>query len=100
MFEFEIQDLRHIRLRIGGWHFRTWRSAFTVLSRGYRSPEPIYTVEWEDVEGNSGGQLGAFYSLQVAEACRTQLVDAEGYTNLVINLIPVHTRLKDWELDR
>jgi hypothetical protein len=100
VFEFEIQDLRHIRLRIGRWHFRTWRSAFTVLPRGYRSPDAIYTVEWEDAEGNSGGQIGAFYSLQVAEACRAQLAEFEGRTNLVINLLPVHTRLEDWELDR
>lgn len=99
MFVFEVQDLRHIRVRIGRWHFRTWRSAFMVGPKGYRSPEAIYVVEWEDAEGNSIGQLGAFYSLQDAEACRAQL-EFEGRTNLVIYPIPVHTRLEDWEYDR
>ncbi len=70
------------------------------LPRGYRSPEAVYAVEWEDAEGNSGGQIGAFSSRQVAEACRTQLVEVEGRTDLVINLIPVHTQLEDWEFDR
>jgi len=70
-----------------------------TLPRGYRSPETIYAVEVHDGEDKSVGQLGAFFSVHVAESCRAQL-EAEGRTDLVINLIPVHARRDDWQFDR
>ncbi|MFD6163140.1 hypothetical protein ACFWF7_21935 [Nocardia sp. NPDC060256] len=99
MFEFAIQDVRHIRLRVGRWHFRTWRTWVMKLPRGYREPELVYSVEWYDEEGRSLGQLGAFFSMEMAEACVAQL-EAEGRTDLEINMIGVHTRLEDWQFDR
>jgi hypothetical protein len=68
------------------------------LPSGYRSPETIYAVEWRDEDDLSLGQIGAFFSLETAEACLAQL-EAEGRTDLVVNMIPVHSRLQDWEFD-
>jgi hypothetical protein len=99
VFEFEIQSPRRVRLRIGRWHFRTWRCWAMRLPNGYRSPESIYAVELHDEDDNSLGQLGAFFSLQAAEACMAQLA-AAGHTDVVVNVIPVHPRLQDWEFDR
>jgi hypothetical protein len=100
VFEFEVQDARHIRLRVGRWQFRTWRSRVMRLPNGYRPAEVCYAVELHDDEdGNSLGQVGAFFTLEAAEACLAQL-ESEGRTNLVINLIPVHLRLEDWQFDR
>jgi hypothetical protein len=66
------------------------------LPNGYRRPELTYAVELHDPEGKSLGQVGAFFSMEGAEACRAQL-ESEGRTDLVINQIPVHTRLEDWQ---
>src|SRR4051794_12227369 len=99
VFEFDVQSPRHVRLRIGRVHLRTWRSRFMLLPKGYRAPELVYSVEQQTGEGESVGQLGAFYSERAATRCRSQL-EAEGFTNLCINLIPVHVALDDWEFDR
>ena len=84
---------------VGHWHFRTWRSPFMRLPRGYRSPEPCYSVERYDAEGRSVAQFGAFFSMDAAEACLAQL-ESEGRTGLGINSIPVHVRIEDWQFDR
>ena len=69
------------------------------LPSGYRAPEAIYAVEWLDDDERSQGQIGAFFSEETAEACMAQL-QAEGRTDLVVNVIPVHSRLQDWQWDR
>ncbi|MEU1432103.1 hypothetical protein ABZ412_34055 [Nocardia sp. NPDC005746] len=99
MFEFAMQDLRHVRLRIGRWHFRTWSTWAIKLPNGYREPESVYAIEMLDKDDRSLGQLGAFISRETAEACVAQL-EAEGRTGVVINRIPVHSRLEDWQFDR
>jgi hypothetical protein len=70
------------------------------LPSGYREPEVIYTVEWHDEAGRSLGQAGAFFSLQAAEDCLSELGAGSGQSELVINMIPVHSRLADWCFDR
>ncbi|MEU9742615.1 hypothetical protein AB0E12_25870 [Micromonospora chersina] len=99
MFAIEIHGVRHVRMRVGRWHLRTWRSLVMILPKGYRSPELAFAVEETDEHGESLGQLGAFFSLHAAEACLSRL-ESEGFTNLHINMIPIHTRLDDWEFDR
>lgn len=99
MFEFEVQDLRHIRLRVGRWHFRTWRSWVMKLPKGYRGTEMVCVVEWHYGDDGSRAQLGAFFSEEEAQACMAQL-EAEGRGDLVVNYIAVHTRLEDWQFDR
>lgn len=96
----ELEIARHgLRLRVGRWHFRTWRSYVMKLPNGYRSPVPVYAVEFVDEDGDSF-QLGVFFDLEIAEACRAQL-EAEGrFPELSINYLAVHSRLKDWEWDR
>lgn len=69
------------------------------LPTGYRSPIPAYSVEVQTEEG-SAGQLGVFFNLNVAEACRTQLLTEGRFPELAINYMVVHSRLKDWEWDR
>ena len=100
VFEIAIQTPLRVRLRIGRWHFRTWRSWVTKLPRGYREPEMVYTVEWHDEEGRSLGQAGAFFSLQAAERCLAELRTGVGDGELVVNMIAVHSRLADWRYDR
>ncbi|MFC9692126.1 hypothetical protein ACFTSF_26485 [Kribbella sp. NPDC056951] len=99
MFEFAIEDPHRIRLRIGRWHFRTWPSWVLKLPSGYRAPELIYSGEWLDEDDKSYGQIGAFFSEEMAEACMARL-EAGGRTNLVVNAIAVHSRIQDWEWDR
>jgi cell division septation protein DedD len=70
-----------------------------ILPRGYRSPELAYAVEETDERGETPCQLGAFFSLDAAEACLARL-ESEGFNNLHINMIPIHERLDDWEFDR
>jgi hypothetical protein len=84
---------------MGRWHFRTWRTWVMKLPKGYRKPELFYAVELFGEDGRSSGQLAAFSSEQTAAACIAQL-EAEGWTDLAINMIPVHTRLEDWQFDR
>ena len=69
------------------------------LPKDYCSPEMVYAVEQENEEGESVGQLGAFFSEQAATRCQSRL-EADGFTKLHINLIPVHVGLEDWEFDR
>lgn len=69
------------------------------LPKGYRSPEVAYAVEQTDERGENLSQRAAFFTLQAAEECLSRL-ESEGFPNLHINLIPVHTRLDDWEFDR
>jgi len=69
------------------------------LPSRYRAPEAIYAVEWLDDDERSHGQIGAFFSMQTAETCMAQL-ETEGRTGLAINVVPVHSRLQDWQWDR
>ena len=70
------------------------------LPKGYQEQETIYAVEWNDEEGRSLGQAGAFFSLQAAEACLSELRAGSGGGELVINMISVHNRVADWRWDR
>ena len=98
MFELEVRDWRHIRLRIGRWHFRTWR-AFTVkLPSGYVRPELAYAVEQLDADDRSVAFLGAFVSEALAHACMAQL-ESRGWTDLIIHPFPLYARLEEWNFD-
>jgi hypothetical protein len=99
VFAIEIHGVRHVRLRVGRWHLRTWRPSVMILPKEYRSPEMAYAVEETDERGENLRQLGAFFSLPAAKACLSRL-ESEGLTNLHINMIPIHARLDDWEFDR
>lgn len=99
MFELEVQSLRRIRLRFGAWHFRTWRSYWMRLPKGYRSPEMIYEVVLLGEDDYVITQLGAFFDLRTAERCLAQY-DAERRDRMAINFVSVHSRLEDWEFNR
>jgi hypothetical protein len=100
MFELEIDSPTRMRLRLGRWHLRTWRTPFMLLPKGYRSPEPVFAVEIYDEEAEcSRGQLGVFFTEADAQACKAKL-EAEGRTEIVINYLGVHSSLRDWEFDR
>jgi len=100
MFEFQFDPPMRMRLRLGRWHVRTWRSRFMLLPMGYRSPELVFAVEryHEELEC-SRGQLGVFVEEADALACKRQL-EAEGRDDIVINHLVVHSSLTDWEFDR
>ena len=70
-----------------------------LLPKGYREPETVYAVEKHAENGDYHAQLGAFYTEHDARTCIAQLMST-GHTDLVINLIPVHSRVQDWEFDR
>lgn len=70
-----------------------------VPAEGIPQPELAYAVEQTDEHGENLSQLAAFFTLQAAEECLSRR-ESEGFSNLHINLIQVHTRLDDWELDR
>ena len=95
----EVQSLRRIRLRLGSWHFRTWRSYWMRLPKGYRSPETIYEVVLLADDDNVIAQMGAFFDLRTAEACLARF-ETEARERMAINYVGVHSRLEDWESDR
>src|SRR4051812_38100285 len=99
MFELKVLGLRQVGLRIGDRYFRTWRPFSMDLPDGYESSLTAYLVEWHDDRDGNHNQLGAFMSSTEAEACRAQL-ETEGWRDLVINVVPVHSRLEDWQFDR
>lgn len=100
MFEFEVQSPTDVRLRVGRLHLRTWPPPIMLLPKRYRSPVPIYAVEFYDEEdAHCYIQLAAFFSEEEALICKAQL-EAEGRIDLVINVIVVHTRVRDWHFDR
>jgi len=70
-----------------------------LLPKGYREPELVYAVEERDENGHSHRQLGAFFTEREALSCIARL-EVAGDSGLVINLIPVHLRIQDWEFDR
>lgn len=99
MFEFEYSPPLHVRLRIGPWHFRTWRSYVMRLPRGYRNPEFVYSVVQLDENGDTTGPVfGTFFSEKEAKASIARL-EGRGVHDLAINWLPVHSRLQDWEFD-
>lgn len=100
MFEFAFDSPRRMRLRLGRWQFRTWRSRFMLLPRGYRSPESIFSVEIYDEKAEcSRGQVGVFFTEADAAACKRKL-EAEGRADIVINYLAAHASVRDWEFDR
>lgn len=70
------------------------------LPDGYRSPVSVYAVECVDEDDGSSHQLGVFFDEEVARACRAQLRAEDRLRETVINYLPVHSRLEDWERDR
>ncbi|WP_460753902.1 hypothetical protein [Myceligenerans cantabricum] len=98
MFEFEVQSWRRVRVRLGSWHFRTWRSYWMRLPKGYRSPETVYEVVLLAEDDNVVAQMGAFFDLQTAEACLARY-EPEVRERMAINYVGVHSRLEDWEFD-
>jgi hypothetical protein len=69
-----------------------------LLPKEYRAPELVYVVEAHD-DRESHTQLGAFFNEHEARNCIARL-EADGHTDLIINMIPVHLRVQDWEFDR
>lgn len=85
--------------RFGRAFVRTWRPYAWLLPSGYIEPELACLVEWHDERDGSVSQLGAFTTQETAEACIARL-EADGWTDLVVNFVSVHERLVDWEHDR
>ncbi|RPF20997.1 hypothetical protein [Myceligenerans xiligouense] len=98
VFAFEMQSWRRVRMRLGSWHFRTWRSYWMRLPRGYRSPETIYEVVLLAEDDNVVAQMGAFFDLRTAEACLARY-EPEVREQMAINYVGVHSRLEDWKFD-
>lgn len=101
MFEVEYSPPFRARVRLGRWHFRTWRHRFMRLPKGYRGTEMTYAVVLlDDEEDNVVHQFGAFFDEAEARKCLAQLRAEGQFQHLDLNRLPVHTRLKDWEWDR
>jgi hypothetical protein len=64
---------------------------------GYREPVVVYLVEESDSDGQSR-QIGGFASLADAERLQARLLGEGRQT--VINLVPIHQSLEDYEHDR
>jgi len=97
---FSLDLHRHgLSLRAGRVFLRTWRPYAWLFPRGYRAATTAYLVEFFDERDSNTIQLGGFGGLKEAEECLAQL-EAEGWRNLRINIVPVHDRLQDWEFDR
>ena len=87
-----------VSLRAGRFFLRTWRPYAWLFPRGYREPTTAYLVEFFDERDSTTGQLGGFTNVEEAEACLAQM-EAAGWRNLHINMVPVHDRLQDWQFD-
>jgi hypothetical protein len=73
----------------------------SVPPADYEEPSIVWSVEYTDArEPGWRYQLGAFTT--EAEACKLlrQMDGTGSYDELVINLIPVHQTVQDWEWDR
>ncbi|GHF17903.1 hypothetical protein [Pseudolysinimonas yzui] len=100
MFELEVVNPLHWRVRIGPWQFRTWRTFFMKVPRGYRSPELIYEVARIADDDHLEGQLAAFDSEPEAKRYFA-LLEAEGrHGDLILNYVTLHSRLEDWSSNR
>lgn len=65
---------------------------------GYMEPFLVWAVE--TIRGLDGSiQFGVFTTEAEAQGLVDQLT-AEGYVNLHLNMLPVHSRVIDWEYDR
>ncbi|KQS07998.1 hypothetical protein ASG04_12670 [Curtobacterium sp. Leaf183] len=100
VFTFEVQSWRYIRVQLGRWHFRTWRSFFMLLPPGYTSGL-VWAVQFEQADPDSPatGQLGAFVDEEQARRC-LEALEQEGWSGLYLSMVPVHARLEDWQWDR
>lgn len=98
MIELDV-DRHGARLRVGRWHFRTWRSFVMKLPSGYRTPLLACAVEYEDEDGTTV-QIAAFFDETVAEACKLRLKAAGRYPELHLRYLVIHSRLKDWQWNR
>ncbi|WP_141798824.1 SPOR domain-containing protein [Nocardioides sp. SLBN-35] len=69
---------------------------------GYIEPITAWCVEYVDPREPEVGshQVGTFTTETEAEKLRRRLVAEGFFAELHINLIPVHTRVEDWEWDR
>lgn len=100
MVALELRLTRHgASLRVGGVFLRTWRPYRSQLPKGYVSAMTVYLVEWFDERDSNTGQLGGFTTMEAARACIAQL-EAEGWSDLYINMVNIHQRLEDWQHDR
>lgn len=68
---------------------------------GYVEPQLVWSVESEP-DGDSGRAvgLGAFSTEAEARALLHRLAAEGRWPNLVLNMIPVHQWIEDWEWDR
>lgn len=69
---------------------------------GYSEPSLAWCVEYVDPREPEAGshQIGAFTSESEAHKLRDRLVAEGFFAELLINLVPVHQRVEDWEWDR
>jgi hypothetical protein len=67
----------------------------------YKQPSIVWAVEYTD-ERQPGWrfQAGAFTTEAEARKLVRQLEKIEAYGEFLINLIPVHQTVQDWEWDR
>jgi hypothetical protein len=86
-------------LRVGRLILRTYPRFVMWAPAGHRPGRLVWAVEWSQGEEEAPVQLGVFTSEAVARACLRQL-QAEGRTNLHLNVMNVHQRLADWQWDR
>jgi hypothetical protein len=86
-------------IRLGRIVLRSWRPYLLWSPSGYSAPVIAHLVEFLDERDGNVSQLGGFDSRAEAEACLARL-EAEGWKDLRINMVPIHVRLTDWEWDR
>jgi hypothetical protein len=68
---------------------------------GYQEPTVVWMVEYVDPrEPGRSFQSGAFTTEAEAQKLLTALEVAGGYSELSINVVPVHQTIEDWEWDR
>lgn len=89
-----------VNIRLGRLVLRSWSPFVMWLPAGYCEPVNTFLVEHVDEQsGEPAFQIGAFFNERDAEACMAQL-KGEGWTNLHVNIVPVHHRVSDWHWDR
>lgn len=67
----------------------------------YRPPLIVWVVEYtDDRQSGSQFQAGAFTTQVEAERLMNQLSRNGSSGEILINMIPVHRKLEDWEWDR
>jgi hypothetical protein len=68
---------------------------------GYQPPAIAWLVEYtDDRQPDCRFQVGAFTTEDEARKLFDQLNDSGSYSEIWINMVPVHQTVQDWEWDR